>query len=58
MVLTPAGAACWRAVPIWERTHAELEGRLPDGDPDLLRSNLRALSAQVGVARAPRRRAV
>jgi DNA-binding MarR family transcriptional regulator len=33
-----------RAVPIWERTHREIEGLLPDGDPNRLRSNLRALS--------------
>jgi DNA-binding MarR family transcriptional regulator len=33
-----------RAVPIWERTHQEIERLLPDGDPNRLRSNLRALS--------------
>jgi DNA-binding MarR family transcriptional regulator len=33
-----------RAVPIWERTHRDFEGLLPDGDPNRLRSNLRALS--------------
>jgi DNA-binding MarR family transcriptional regulator len=56
MTLTPAGRRLLaRATPIWERTHAELEGLLPEGDPDLLRSNLRALSAQVGVPRGPRR---
>lgn len=33
-----------RAVPIWERTHREIEGLLPDGDPNRLRSNLRVLS--------------
>jgi DNA-binding MarR family transcriptional regulator len=33
-----------RAVPIWERTHQEVEGLLPDRDPNRLRSNLRALS--------------
>ena len=32
-----------RAVPIWERTHQEVEGLLPDR-PSRLRSNLRALS--------------
>ena len=31
------------AAPIWERTSRELEAGL-DGDPDLLRRNLRALS--------------
>jgi DNA-binding MarR family transcriptional regulator len=60
MTLTPAGRRLLaRATPIWERTHAEVEGLLPDGDPDLLRSNLRALSAQVGERqpRGPRRAA-
>jgi DNA-binding MarR family transcriptional regulator len=43
--LTPKGKSLLaRAVPIWERVHSELEGRLPDGDPDRLRNNLRALS--------------
>jgi DNA-binding MarR family transcriptional regulator len=32
------------AVPVWERTHLKVEARLQDGDPDHLRSNLRALS--------------
>jgi len=31
------------AVPVWERTHAELEGLLADGDGDRLRRDLRAL---------------
>src|SRR3979411_2885503 len=49
MTLTPAGRRLLaRATPIWERTHAEVEGVLPDGDPDLLRSNLRALSSLAG----------
>ncbi|MGA8437210.1 MAG: MarR family transcriptional regulator [Candidatus Sulfotelmatobacter sp.] len=43
--LTPKGRILLaRAVPIWERTHREIEGLLPDGDPNRLRSNLRALS--------------
>jgi len=33
-----------KAVPIWERTHQEIESLLPGGDPNRLRSNLRALS--------------
>jgi DNA-binding MarR family transcriptional regulator len=33
-----------RAVPIWRRTHAELDSRLADGGAELLRGNLRALS--------------
>jgi DNA-binding MarR family transcriptional regulator len=32
-----------RAVPTWERTHAELEALLPNGDPPRLRENLGAL---------------
>jgi DNA-binding MarR family transcriptional regulator len=45
MALTPKGKKLLaRAVPIWERTHQEIEGLLPDGDPNRLRSNLRALS--------------
>ena len=45
MALTPKGMTLLaRAVPIWERTHREIEGQLPDRDPNRLRSNLRALS--------------
>jgi DNA-binding MarR family transcriptional regulator len=33
-----------RAVPVWERTHEEVEAMLPSGDPDRLRKNLRTLS--------------
>ena len=45
MALTPKGMTLLaRAVPIWERTHQEIEGLLPHGDPNRLRSNLRALS--------------
>jgi DNA-binding MarR family transcriptional regulator len=33
-----------RALPIWERTHAELERGLDGTDPDRLRGTLRALS--------------
>ena len=32
------------AMPIWERTHQEVEALLHDGSPDRLRSNLLALS--------------
>jgi DNA-binding MarR family transcriptional regulator len=43
MVLTAAGRSLLaRATPIWERTHAEVEDRLANGD--FLRSSLRALS--------------
>ena len=33
-----------KATPIWEAAHLKIEALLPDGDPDRLRSNLRALS--------------
>lgn len=33
-----------RAVPVWKRTHAEVEALLPDGTPDRFRKNLLALS--------------
>jgi DNA-binding MarR family transcriptional regulator len=43
--LTPEGKAILSAaVPIWERTHAEIEARLPDGDANHLRKELLALS--------------
>jgi len=45
MTLTPKGTTLLaKAVPIWELTHQQLEGLLPDGDPKRLRSNLRVLS--------------
>ena len=45
MILTQKGRRLLaRAVPVWERTHRKVEGLLPDGDPDGLRNNLRALS--------------
>jgi DNA-binding MarR family transcriptional regulator len=33
-----------QAVPVWQRTHMEVEAQLQDGDPEQLRKNLRALS--------------
>ena len=43
--LTPAGQKLLaRAMPIWTRTHAEIEARLTDGGAELLRGNLRALA--------------
>jgi DNA-binding MarR family transcriptional regulator len=45
MALTPKGSRLLvQAVPLWRRTHLEVEGLLPDGDPSRLRSNLRVLS--------------
>jgi DNA-binding MarR family transcriptional regulator len=45
MALTPKGMTLLaQAVPVWERTHREVEHLLPDGDPSRLRSNLRVLS--------------
>src|SRR6202023_3368402 len=40
--LRPAGRALLaRAVPVWRRTHAEIDGLLPHADPDRLRQDLR-----------------
>lgn len=44
MTLTPEGRRLLaRAVPIWKRTHAEIDARLAEGGADLLRGKLRAL---------------
>jgi DNA-binding MarR family transcriptional regulator len=52
MALTPKGVTLLaRAVPIWKRTHQEIEGLLPDADPNRFRRNLRAVS---GVGKNPR----
>lgn len=32
------------AVPVWRRTHAEIDRLLPDADPERLRGDLRALT--------------
>jgi DNA-binding MarR family transcriptional regulator len=32
------------AAEVWERVHEEVEELIPDGDPNALRKNLRALS--------------
>jgi DNA-binding MarR family transcriptional regulator len=43
--LTPAGRTLLaRAVPVWRRTHAEIDRLLPPAGPDRLRRDLRALS--------------
>jgi DNA-binding MarR family transcriptional regulator len=43
--LTPAGrTALAAAVPIWERTHGEIERLLGGSSPERLRADLRALS--------------
>lgn len=45
--LTPEGAAVLAdAVPVWKRTHAEIEGRLPEGAPDRLRAELGLLAVE------------
>ena len=45
MQLTLAGHRLLkRAFPVWRRTHAEIDASLPNGDPDSLRRDLRALS--------------
>ena len=44
LTLTPDGRRLLaRAVPIWKRTHAQIDARLADGGADLLRDKLRAL---------------
>lgn len=46
LTLTPKGRRLLlRAVPVWRRTHAQMEALIPDRDPDSLRNNLRALSS-------------
>ena len=43
--LTAEGQALLgEAVPVWERTHAEVEGWIEDGDANRLRSDLQAIS--------------
>ena len=45
LTLTPKGRRLLaRAVPVWRKTHLDVESLLPDGDPDRFRKNLRALS--------------
>ncbi|MGB8289809.1 MAG: MarR family transcriptional regulator, partial [Rhizobium ruizarguesonis] len=47
------------ALPIWESTHAMIDGKLPDGSTARLRQDLQALSPMTGEtgksARSPRR---
>jgi DNA-binding MarR family transcriptional regulator len=46
LMLTRAGRLVLaKAVPIWKRTHAQVEHGLADADPDLLRRDLRSLSS-------------
>lgn len=45
LMLTASGRALLEsAIPVWRRTHAEVERLLPSADPDHLRTDLRALS--------------
>jgi DNA-binding MarR family transcriptional regulator len=45
MSLTAKGRSLLvRAVPVWQRSHFEIEALLHDGEPERLRKNLRALS--------------
>jgi DNA-binding MarR family transcriptional regulator len=45
LTLTEAGRRLLRsALPIWERTHAQVERLLAQTDPDIVRAGLRALS--------------
>jgi DNA-binding MarR family transcriptional regulator len=44
LILTDKGRnLLTRAVPVWERTHREIEELMPGGDPEGLRKSLRAL---------------
>lgn len=53
MTLTPAGIELLsRAVPIWERTHAEVDRLVADMGPERLRAALRALLAAEAPAQA------
>lgn len=45
MTLTPSGRELLaKAVPIWEKTHEEVERLLPAGGADILRAGLKTLS--------------
>ena len=45
ITLTPNGHKLLaHAVPVWRNVHAVIEALLPEGDPDRLRNNLRAVS--------------
>ena len=45
LMLTRAGRSLLaKAVPVWRRSHAEVERLLVDADPERLRASLRALS--------------
>lgn len=45
MTLTPAGRTLLAsAVPVWERTHGDIERLIAGSDPETLRADLRALS--------------
>jgi DNA-binding MarR family transcriptional regulator len=45
MTLTPAGRALLAsAVPVWKRTHEDIDRLITNSDPDTLRADLRALS--------------
>jgi DNA-binding MarR family transcriptional regulator len=45
LTLTPLGKTLLAsAVPVWQKTHRDLESEFKDGDVDRLRSSLRALS--------------
>lgn len=45
LVLTAKGRRqLARALPVWQSTHQSIEALIPNGDPDTLRVNLRALS--------------
>lgn len=56
--LTAEGKAVLvRALPIWESTHAAVDGKLPDGGPARLRQDLQAVSSMTTEAAKPARSA-
>ncbi|RUM26278.1 MarR family transcriptional regulator [Rhizobium vallis] len=54
--LTAEGKAVLaKALPIWESTHAAIDGRLPDGGPARLRQDLQAASSMTAETAKPTR---
>lgn len=48
LILTEEGRSLLvDALPVWKRTHEEIERLMPDSDSEELRRNLRALSAEI-----------
>jgi DNA-binding MarR family transcriptional regulator len=55
LIITPAGVQTLRAaLPVWRKTHAELEAGMPAGMPDHLRAGMTAMSRVVHPMQAAR----